>query len=250
MKLLGDQALVVYQPAGEGVFQKLRRMILDGELKHGEHLVERRLAEMMHVSRTPVREALRKLEAEGLVRREPYRGLVVVKFTPQDAVEIFRIREVLEGLATQLAASHRSGTHLRTLRSLLAKMEKALDNGDEEGFGKLHVQFHDAIYRAAESPRLYNLITSVREYLESFTRIGYRLPGRKQQACEEHRGIVERIASGDVISAEEIARMHIRHSKDALLAILERESQEQQGQQQDQQGGQYGPGTKPPVGAG
>lgn len=221
MKLLGDQTPVVAQPASEEVYRTLRRMILQGELAHAEHLVERRLAERLGVSRTPVREALRTLEAEGLVRRAPYRGLVVASITAADVEEIFHIREVLEGLAAHLAAERRSRSHLKTLRGLLPKMEKAFADNDPEAFGDLHRQFHDTLALASASPKLHSLLSTLREYL-SFAALGYAQLGRSQQACEEHRTIVERIASGDAAAAEEVTRAHIRHSKHALLAVLRR----------------------------
>lgn len=224
MRLLGEQNLTVSQPAGEEVFKRIRRMILDGELKDGERLIERRLGEMLNVSRTPVREALRKLEAEGLLRREPYHGLLVAKLTPEDAVEILSIREVLEGLAANLAAARRSTQRLRTLRGLLGKMEKAFAGNDSESFGTTHIEFHETICAAAESPRLLQLVSSVEEYLHSFTSIGYRLDGRSRQACQEHREILECIATRDGVVAEEKARAHVRHSREALLAVLNRDT--------------------------
>lgn len=226
MRLLGERNLEVAQPAGEEVFRQLRTMIIAGEIKHGEHLVERRLAEMLNVSRTPIREALRKLEAEGLVNREAYRGLVVASLTAEDLIEILRIREVLEGLATSLAAARHSHLQLRKLRNLVTKMETASHDKDPETFTRLHLQFHEAVQAAAASPRLYNLISSAREHLEGFTRIGYRRSGRSAQAHEEHLRIVERIAARDEAGAEEVARLHVRHSEDALLAVLRSELQQ------------------------
>lgn len=219
MKLLGDQGFVMAQPAGEEIYRTLRRLILAGELPRDEHLVERRLAQQLNVSRTPVREALRKLEAEGLVRRAPYRGLVVTSLTVEDVEEIYRLREVLEGLAANLAAGRRPRSHLKLLRSLLPKIEKAFADNDPEGFGQVHIQFHDTLALASGSPKLHSLLATLRDYLASAA-LGYAHLGRSRQACEEHRAIVHHIASGNAAAAEEAARLHIRHSKDALLAVL------------------------------
>lgn len=224
-KILGDNLVETTKPAGEEVFQVLRRMILNGELQRGERLVERRLAVALKVSRTPVREALRKLEAEGLLRREAYRGLVVAQFTPEDAEEILKIREVLEGLATQLAATRRTSAQLRSLKSILTKMNAAAEAEEHEAFGRLHRQFHETICLMAGGSRLYTLVQSIGEYLDSFTEIGYKHMGRSQQAREEHTELFARISAGDAAGAEEIARTHIRHSKDALLAVLTQEEQ-------------------------
>lgn len=226
MPLLSDPTPVVAQPASEEVFRTLRRMILAGQLRHGEHLVERRLAEQLRVSRTPIREALRKLEAEGLVRREPYRGLVVASLTPEEVNEISLIREVLEGLAARQAALHRTQANLRTLRSLLRQMENASrdkTDGAPGDFADLHARFHDTLVLAAASPRLRSFLSTLRDYLESFASLGYRQSGRGRQAFAEHQEIVQHIAAGKADQAEEVARLHIRHSKDALLAVLQHE---------------------------
>lgn len=219
VRLIGDQGPVVVQPAGEEVYRVLRRMILSGELREEGQLVERRLARQLGVSRTPVREALRKLEAEGLVERAPYRGLVVADLKSEDVEEMFHIREVLEGLAARLAATRRTKAHVRALRSLATRMEKAREQEDVETFGRLHLRFHNAFAQAAGSPRLYGLLSGLQEYL-SVAAMGYQYVGRTQQACEEHRALVERIAEGEADQAEAAARAHIRHSKEALLAVL------------------------------
>jgi DNA-binding GntR family transcriptional regulator len=220
MPLLAEPTPVRTQPAGEEVFRTLRRMILSGQVRPEERLIERHLAGLLNVSRTPVREALRKLEAEGLVRREPYRGLVVARLDTEDLMEIEDIREVLEGLAARLAASRRPRHHLKTLQSLASRLTKACVNDDHETLTRLHGQFHDAIALAAESPRLYGLLATLRDYLECFAAIGYRQVGRSRQACEEHCRIVAHLVAGDAPAAEETARLHIRHSKDALLAVV------------------------------
>ncbi|MCR4424885.1 MAG: GntR family transcriptional regulator [Firmicutes bacterium] len=220
MKILRTDESDSFQPAGYEVFQRLRAMILDGEIPCGERLVERRLAEAMLVSRTPVREALKKLEAEGLVHRCRYGGLVVSRISPEDAIEIFRIREVLEGLATQLAATLRDEEDLEVLSDLFKKMNDAIRDRDDERFNRLNAQFHERIYAAAHSPRLYALIANVREYLRSYARIGFRNWGRPVRSNEEHRRILEELQRGDAIGAEEAARHHIRQSLEAALGVL------------------------------
>lgn len=219
MRLVGDRGPVVVQPASEEVYRVLRRMILNGELREEGQLVERRLARQMNVSRTPVREALRKLEAEGLVERAPYRGLVVADLKSEDVAEISQVREVLEGLAARLAADRRTKAQVKSLRTLVTRMEKAQAAEDVEAFGRLHLRFHDALSEVAGSPRLYGLLSGLREYL-AVAALGYQNVGRTEQACEEHRIIVECIASGDPAGAETATREHIRHSKEALLAVL------------------------------
>ncbi len=220
MRLLGEPFSAQARPVSEEVYRRLRDMIFNGELKCDEHLVERRIAEKLMVSRTPVREALRKLEAEGLAKREPYRGLVVARFTSEDLIEIMEIRETLEGLASQLAAINRTPEELARLKVLLDELDDSLGSEDHSRFLELHSEFHDAIYRAAHRPRLYNLLASVVERTEGFPRIGYKAAGRSRQAQEEHREIFARLRDKDAVAAGEIARLHIRHAKDALLLVL------------------------------
>lgn len=194
------------------VYQVLRKAILSEEIKPGEKLVERKIAMKLGVSRTPVREALRMLETEGLVKHIPRRGVVVTRLSPQEAWEIYQIRSVLEGLAARLAAEWITEEEIEHIEGLIKEMEKAVEAKDLAYLNELNSRFNDAIYGAARSPRLKQMISNLYDYIASFARVGYNLPGRIQEVLAEHKAIFEAIKRGDVEEAERLARAHVVRS--------------------------------------
>jgi DNA-binding GntR family transcriptional regulator len=209
-----------HKPIRDEVFSSLRDAILDGHFEPGERLVEKDLAQQMDISRTPIREALRKLELEGLVAYTPRKGVVVVGVSSHDALEIYTICGVLEGLAARLAASNRSDEDLAGLKNILTEMEKCIKKNKLDKFIPLHINFHNSCARASKSPRLCQMIISLREYVENFTEISYGLPGRLQYGCEEHREIVEAIDKKDHNMAEQAARSHLQQAKESFLKAI------------------------------
>ncbi len=207
-----------FSPVREAVFARLRQAIVSGELPPGTRLVERELAAQLGVSRTPVREAFRKLEHEGLVGQSGRKSLVVRQLSRDEVREILAIRATLEGLAAELAAEHARPSHLRTFRGLLARMDRAAVSGDTAVLAELNEQFNASLYAAAGSPRLAEMLGSLREQADKFARRGYEVPGRAAEAVREHHRIVEAIAAGDREAAAREAREHVRSSEANLLA--------------------------------
>lgn len=200
------------------VYAKLREAILKGDLPAGERLVERRLAEQLGVSRTPVREALRLLEKEGLVSHLPRIGAVVAAIDDAEVLEVYRIREVLEGLAARMAAERISPEELAHLAELLHRLEELASEGDLDALEKVHREFNDTIYRAAGSPRLHGMINSLGDYIARSARTGWHTrPGRLAEAAREHRRLVEAIRLRDGDLAERAAREHINNSRHAYF---------------------------------
>ncbi len=202
------------------VYQILRHAILTGELQPGERLVERKLAKQLGVSRTPVREAIRKLELEGLVKHLPNKGAVVVRMSPKDAWDIYNIRSVLEGLAARLAAKSITPDQLQRLEELVIEMEQMVENKDFERLNELHLEYNDIIYKAGRNNRLHQMITNLADYITCFTKVGYSVPGRVREATEEHRELLEAIKKGDGDAAERIGRKHIERSCKAYFIQL------------------------------
>ncbi|SHF25869.1 GntR family transcriptional regulator [Desulforamulus putei] len=200
------------------VYRQLRQAILEGRLKPGERLVERKLADILRVSRTPVREAIRMLELEGLVAHLPRGGTVVARVSDLEVLEIYRIRAVLEGLAARMAAEKIKPEQLQQLVGLMEDIEGYASGGDLESLEKAHQQFNDVIYQAADSQRLYAMITSLVEHINRYTRVGYCHPGRIEEATQEHRLLVEAIKMRDGSLAERIAREHIDNSRRAYFS--------------------------------
>jgi DNA-binding GntR family transcriptional regulator len=209
-----------HRPIRDEVFTSLRNAILSGHFKPGERLVEKDLAEQLDISRTPIREALRKLELEGLVAYEPRKGVVVVGVSSDDALEIYMIRAVLEGLAAKLAANKRTKDELNKLKKLLFGMEECIQKDKISKLTSLHASFHTFIAELSKSPRLYQMIISLHDYVKNFAEIPCYLPGRLLRGWEEHKEIVDAIDNRDDARAENAARNHIMQAKDSLLKVI------------------------------
>ena len=203
----------------DSVFSILRNAILDKKLEPGLRLVERNIAEQLGVSRTPVREAIRKLELERLVTHIPRKGVVVSGFTKADIVEILVIRTSLEALICSIAATKIKPRELERLESLAKQIS---DEHGKENFKKsnqLNDKFHEIVYRAAESPRLYDFLDTLREYITKFTQVAYSKPGRPEEAWEEHNGIIEALRNHDSAGADAAAKRHVENSNKAFLEM-------------------------------
>jgi len=210
-----------YSPIREEVFIMLREAILNGKLKPGDRLVERELAEQLGVSRTPVREALRKLELENLVTHIPRKGVVVSEISREDIIEILDIRACLEGLVARIAAEKVTKQDIEELRSYLEKMKKAVQEGKNDELNRLHDEFNKKVLNIAGSPRLSQMISSLSDYINRFTKIGYSIPGRTDAAMKEHAELIEALAARNPVLAEQIAEDHIVNSKSATLREFE-----------------------------
>ncbi|MEG6616643.1 GntR family transcriptional regulator [Peptococcaceae bacterium 1198_IL3148] len=204
------------------VYQQLRRAIFDGALQPGERLIERKLAQIFGVSRTPVREAIRMLELAGLVYHLPRIGVVVTEINQSEVLEIYRIRAVLEGLAARMAAERISPDQLAQLEKLLRSIEESFKRKELDSLEKFHRQFNDLIYKAAGSARLYDMITTLLDYVVRYARVGYSKPGRIEEANKEHRRLLEALKLKDGDLAERLAREHIENSKKAYFSTLDK----------------------------
>lgn len=212
-----------YSPIREEVFTMLRQAILTGKLQPGDRLVERELAEQLGVSRTPVREALRKLELENLVTHIPRKGVVVSEISKKDVIEIFDIRASLEGLASSLAAQKATKEDLQGLKELLKEMENASVSRNSDSLNEIHDQFHKMLFDIADSPRLVQMINSLSDYINRFMKAGYSIPGRSSAAMQEHRELLESIEAKDSLRAETIAGKHVMNSKATVLKQYDEE---------------------------
>jgi DNA-binding GntR family transcriptional regulator len=209
-----------HKPIRDEVFNTLRDAILNGHFGPGERLVEQDIAQQLQISRTPIREALRKLELEGLVAYEPRKGVVVVGVSSEDAIEIYTIRAVLEGLAAKLAAHTRTEGELQRLQELLDGMEACIQQDNITKLTALHASFHTGIAEASKSRRLYQMLISLREYVKNFAEIPCYLPGRLHLGWAEHKEIVDAIAARDEQRAEDAARKHIVQARESLLTVI------------------------------
>ncbi|ODA41953.1 GntR family transcriptional regulator [Desulfosporosinus sp. BG] len=203
----------------DSVFSILRNAILDKKLEPGQRLVERNIAEQLGVSRTPVREAIRKLELERLVTHIPRKGVVVSGFTKADIVEILLIRTSLEALICNIAATKIKPRELERLDLLAMQIFDEHRKGNFKKSNQLNDKFHEIIYRAAESPRLYDFLDTLREYITKFTQVAYSKPGRPEEAWEEHKTIIEALRNHDSSGADVAAKRHVENSNKAFLEM-------------------------------
>lgn len=209
-----------YKPLREVVAETLREAIVNGMLKPGERLMEIQLAEELGVSRTPVREAIRKLELEGFVVMIPRRGTYVADLSIKDINEVFEIRTALDVLAAGLAVERITEDELEQLERLLVEIGELIEEDDADKIVESDSQFHDILYRASRNDRLVGIINNLREQFTRFRSISIQYPGRMQKSVEEHRRLVEAIASRDTDLAQQLAREHMENSEQTLLQDL------------------------------
>ncbi|HEX3503425.1 MAG TPA: GntR family transcriptional regulator [Xanthobacteraceae bacterium] len=194
----------------DAAYQALRQAILQGDLAPGERLRSDALANDLKVSRTPVREALRKLEAEGLVERSGS-GLIVREFSEKDLTEIFYVREALEGMAARLAAENATPGEIAEIRELLDDMEAVRERGDVAALRPLTAEFHRSIGRASHNGRLLQSLESLLEHVRQMqTSTLLQVEGRPAEALKEHRDLLKAIEARDAERAQKLARAH-RH---------------------------------------
>lgn len=205
----------------EIVFETIRSAIVHGDLKPGERLMEVQLADELGVSRTPVRESIRKLELEGLVKMVPRKGAYVTPMSVTDLVEMMEIRGALEGLVARLAAENATDEEVKALRESNDGFENAIGNGDYDGIIDYDIAFHELLYKACGNNRLRSMIHSLREQMlrmrvEYVHNVTDMHPLRGQ-----HRAIIDGVAGGDSDAAEAAAKAHIATTKDDMVAVLE-----------------------------
>ena len=220
-KRLAPIRLDNYQPLREVVCETLRDAIRKGILKPGERLMEIQLAEELGVSRTPVREAIRKLELEGYVIMMPRRGTYVANLPIRDVNEVFEIRTSLDSLASGLAAERITDEELERLQRLLVLIGEYIESNDMDKIVETDTEFHDLLYQASRNSRLVGIIFNLREQLTRFRATSMSFPGRLRATLDEHRHIVEAIAQGDVKEAQQAAEYHMEKSEQTLLKSME-----------------------------
>ncbi|MFA0887965.1 MAG: GntR family transcriptional regulator [Synergistales bacterium] len=207
-------------PIRNVVYDSLRQAILDGSIAPGERLVESELAETLNVSRMPVREAIRKLETEGLVEHQPRRGAVVKTFSEEDILEIYTLREAMEALAAVQAVRRATQEEILNLEKAMNEIDRLCDLGNEadarEVFEANRI-FSEGVIAACHMPRLIQVINTYKDYLERFRRVTLAGPSRRELVRREHRGILEAIRDRDEKRAEALTREHIRGALEAYL---------------------------------
>ena len=212
-----------YKPLRDIVFETLREAIINQTLKPGERLMEIQLADEMGVSRTPVREAIRKLELEGLVVMVPRKGAYVAGISMKDIHEVYELRSALEALAASLAAVRITDEELEEMERQMVREAKETEENNLQGIVSIDTTFHDLLYQAAHNQRLVQFINILQEQLQRFRAATLSRPGRSKYALEEHKNIVEALANKDAKLAAKLATEHIENAENAMIFAMDKD---------------------------
>ncbi len=210
------QALTSY----DRVYTALKQAILKERLAPGTRLDETKIASDLAVSRTPVREALRLLAAEGLVVLVPHKGAYVARLSVRDAQELYEVREALEGMGARLAAPRGDPVVLAALEYTLSQYAEAVRREDWPQIMRLDTKFHETIARASRNRRLMSAVRIYREQLRLLRQKSVAIPGRPRRSLQEMQAILDALRLRDPEVAERAMRAHIRSVREDVLREL------------------------------
>ncbi len=199
------------------VFQKLREDILSGRYKENEELKEVAIGEELGVSRTPVREAFRQLELEGLIQIVPNKGAYVTGITAKDVKDIYMIRSLLEGLCARLATENITKDQLEEMEENIYLAEFHAAKGHMDQMAELDNRFHDILYEACNSKMLEHTLRDYHQYVLRVRQKTLSTNTRGRASNEEHRQIMEAIKAGDAAKAEQLANRHMQNAYDNMV---------------------------------
>lgn len=225
MTTMQFQPMMESRPIREIAYDVLKHAIVSGEIPAGERIIETDYAERLHISRTPLREALRKLERDGLVEYVLRRGVVVRAFTIDDVEQIYTIRNSLEVLTLPAIIRNATPEHIADLRRRLAEMDDLLAKDEVDGLSPLARAFHWALTSISNQNRILRVIESQDEYINRFSLMAIRQENHRYEAQEEHRRMVDLIEARDLPGLEQLMRAHSDLSKQRCLEALAAQKQ-------------------------
>ena len=209
-----------FLPLRDVVFNTLRQAILTGDLKPGERLMEIHLANRLGVSRTPIREASRKLELEGLVIMIPRRGAEVAQITEKSMNDVLEVRRSMDALCIELACERISDEEVVALKKACDEFEQAVETGDIKVIAQADVALHDIIVRATRNMRLVQLINNLSEQMYRYRFEYIKDSSQHARLVEEHRMIYDSIVRKDKETASKVAKLHIDNQKKSIIDQL------------------------------
>lgn len=215
-----------YLPLRDVVFQTLRQAILKGELKPGERLMEIHLAQKLGVSRTPVREAIRKLELDGLVLMIPRKGAVVAEITVSDMEDVLEVRMALEELAVKQACRRITQEQMKELAGYAEEFKKSLQGDDLAVSAQADVAFHEVIYQATGNKRLIQILSNLREQMYRYRMECLKDRQSHAQLLNEHKEILQALGSRDEKAALKWISCHIARQKESIISALTQKEQQ------------------------
>lgn len=211
------QAFQERKSLGEHVFESLKQAIIRGKISPEEWLVESHIAETLGISRTPVREAIHKLEREGLIERQPRGGFTVLGLNRDDIEETFGLRSVLEGYAARLAAVKHKAEELRSLEKKIGEFQKALDLKKMDSLPAINTQFHDLLYGLSKSPKLISMINGLRDQIYRYREMILKERKFAMASNLDHKRMLKSIRKRDPDAAERLVKDHIIKGQEVVL---------------------------------
>ena len=213
----GVIAAPVKSSLGQQVYEQLKNAVVRGDLPPGHRVVESQLAGAFGISRTPIREAIHKLERAGHLRRSPSGGFFVAGLNREDIVETFGIRSVLESYAAALAAQRHRPADLQPLEKEIELYQRSLEQGRLGALPRINTRFHDLLYDLSGSPRLIHMIHDLGDSIYRFRKMLLESPEMARISNQDHRRMLTFIRKRDAAGVESIVREHIERGKRAVL---------------------------------
>ncbi len=204
----------------EDIVDSIKTAIIKGKFKPGERISEGELAESMGISRTPLREAFRKLENEGFITIIPRKGAIVTDIDPEEANDLYIIKGTLEGLAARLATPKIKEKDIEKLEKINDQLRELIDSDDLEAFYRLHRKFHMLFTKLSGNNRLIQMISNLNDHFKRFGIVSLTLPGQFQQTLQQHEEIIEAFRGGDEFDAEEKVKKNVQTGGRVLLNHL------------------------------
>jgi DNA-binding GntR family transcriptional regulator len=218
------QVLQERKPLGQHVFDNLKQAIIQGQISPGEWLVESHIADMLGISRTPVREAIHKLERERLIERQPRGGFTVLALNRDDIEETFGIRSVLEGYAASLATLKHSPNELNTLEKKIEEFQQCLDKRQMDALPGINTEFHELLYDLSKSPKLVHMINGLRDQIFRYRHMILRDGQLAHISNEDHIQMLKYMRKRDTDRVERLVREHILRGRDVVLKVFEKKA--------------------------
>ena len=208
-----------YELLNQKVYRVLKESIVKGFLEPGTKLLENRIAEEMQVSRTPVREAMQKLVAEGFVKTTPNQTMVVTEVSPEDVKEVLQIRGVLEGLAARIAAKKINRQEIDELGKLVAQMSLHVTEENLSFYCKVDDEFHDLILNICGNKWIIQIRDNLGSFIYRFRIKSLSVPGRLKCSLKEHQAIMEALKKHDSVEADRLSQVHMENT---IINILKK----------------------------
>lgn len=218
----GDLLRLLEHPSlHERVYDEIKKSVIKGEIPPGSKIIEENIARTLGVSRTPIREALKRLAQEGLVEITPRKGAFVIQLFRRVVKEILEIREALEGMAARLAALNMTDDILDKMKKAFEGSEERIKRRDFSNYSMIDVDFHQLLFIASNNQRLTHIINNLYDHIQMLRLKSVILPGRIERSLNEHMMIIEALEKRDPDLAEKMAREHIRNVKIDILQDME-----------------------------